>query len=378
MSQSLLLIGTLLYLITPLKGLADWQIGPFNRVYEANPILTPCKDSLFHCPIQNKSVTWESDHVFNPGAVVRNGKVYLIYRAEDDYGQDVGYHTSRLGLAESHDGIHFKRMSSPILFPDHDDQKQAEFPGGCEDPRIVETEEGTYVMTYTQWNQDIALLAIATSADLLHWKKHGYAFQKKMEKRWCKSGSIVCQRQGDRLVAAKIKGKYWMYWGEGNVNVAVSDDLINWEPLHSINYELVSILKPRPNKFDSALVESGPPAILTDKGIVFLYNGKNASENGDPTIPKGAYSAGQALFDSNDPTHLIARSEKCFLTPEKTYEREGQYQGGTVFIQGLVHFNAQWILYYGTADSARLCYWRCGFSRSSLYQFREIKSYLIA
>ncbi len=28
-----------------------------------------------------------------------------------------------------------------------------EFPGGCEDPRIVETEEGNYVMTYTQWNR---------------------------------------------------------------------------------------------------------------------------------------------------------------------------------------------------------------------------------
>lgn len=28
------------------------------------------------------------------------------------------------------------------------------------------------------------------------------------------------------------------------------------------------------------------------------------------------------------------------------------YEGGTVFIQGLVHFQDKWFLYYGTADSS--------------------------
>ncbi|MGE5196695.1 MAG: histidine phosphatase family protein [Anaerolineae bacterium] len=331
---------------------SDWQLGEFERVDDANPILMPCADSIFHCPIQDKDVHWEGEYIFNPGAVVRNEKVYLIYRAEDDFGVGCGKHTSRLGIAESSDGIHFQRSGVPILFPDHDEQSLYEFPGGCEDPRIVETEEGTYVMTYTQWNRQVAVLGIATSDDLLHWKKHGYAFEKDFSRHWSKSGSIVCRCEGNRLIATKIQGKYWMYWGEGLIHVATSEDLISWKPLLDEDNQPIVILEPRPGKYDSALVEAGPPAILTKDGIILLYNGKNSVKNGDPKIVQKAYSAGQVLIDANDPTKVISRSEECFLTPERPYEMRGQYKGGTVFVQGLVPFQGKWFLYYGTADAA--------------------------
>lgn len=329
-----------------------WQIGTFERVDEANPILTPSSDPVFYCPVQNRMIHWESDHIFNPGAVVRQGKVYLIYRAEDDYGTGIGNHTSRLGLAESDDGIHFQRCGTPILFPDQDDQSRYEFPGGCEDPRIVETEDGTYVMTYTQWNGELAVLAVATSHDLIHWKKHGYAFQGKTRRQWSKSGSIVCRREGDHLIATKIQGKYWMYWGEGVIYAAVSHDLISWEPIRDEDGMKLAVLEPRIGAFDSLLVEAGPPALLTQEGIVLLYNGKNSIVKGDPHIIPKAYSAGQALFDLKDPTKVLKRCETCFLTPERSYEMRGQYEGGTVFVQGLVPFQKRWLLYYGTADSA--------------------------
>lgn len=335
-----------------LAASSDWQLGPFQRVEEANPILSPMSDSLFFCPIQERVVRWEAEHTFNPGAVVRNGKVYLIYRAEDDYGTGIGNHTSRLGLAESSDGIHFQRTGAPVLFPENDDQIASEFPGGCEDPRIVETDDGTYVMTYTQWNHELAVLAVATSKDLLHWKKHGYVFEETSRRRWSKSGSIVCRVEGDRLIAAKIQGKYWMYWGEGSIYVATSDDLISWEILRDEDYMPISVLEPRVRKFDSLLVEPGPPAIITKDGILLLYNGKNSIKKGDSNVTPSAYSAGQVLFDINDPIRAIARSEGYFLTPERPYEMRGQYQGGTVFIQGLVHFQGNWLLYYGAADSA--------------------------
>jgi predicted GH43/DUF377 family glycosyl hydrolase len=331
----------------------DWKIGPFERA-DANPILAPSIDSVFHCPVQNKEIRWESDHIFNPAAVVRNGQVYLIYRAEDGYGEGVGMHTSRLGLAISDDGVHFRRQAAPVLYPKDDDQQASEFPGGCEDPRIVETEEGSYVMTYTQWDRQVAMLAIATSRDLLHWKKHGYAFKNdpNFQRKWSKSGSIVCRREGDRLVATKIDGKYWMFWGEGTVQVATSDNLISWTRVLDSNGQPVHVIKPRKWRFDSELTEPGPPALITKDGILLLYNGKNAPELGDPHIFAKAYSAGQLLLDPKDPTRVISRSETPFLTPQKHYEMTGQYKGGTVFIQGLVHFNATWFLYYGTADSA--------------------------
>jgi beta-1,2-mannosidase len=330
----------------------EWQLGPFERLELANPILTVRPESLFLCPIQKKELHWESDHIFNPGAVVREGKVYLIYRAEDNYGTGIGNHTSRLGLAVSNDGINFNRRAVPILFPDNDDQISNEFPGGCEDPRIVETEDGRYVMTYTQWNRQVALLAIASSRDLVHWQKHGYAFDGKYGRHWSKSGSIVCRRKYDKLIAAKILGKYWMYWGEGSIHIAISDDLIHWEPILDDALMPLKVLETREGKFDSALVECGPPAIITKKGILLLYNGKNAAEKGDSSVTPNAYSAGQALFELSNPTKLIKRSDSYFLTPERSYEMKGQYAGGTIFIEGLVHFKNKWFLYYGTADSA--------------------------
>jgi beta-1,2-mannosidase len=98
------------------------------------------------------------------------------------------------------------------------------------------------------------------------------------------------------------------------------------------------------------LVESGPYALLTEKGIVLIYNGMNLDEGGDPAIAKGAYCAGQALFDKNDPTKLIDRLKKNFLRPDKPYEISGQINQ-VCFVEGLVPFRGKWFLYFGTADS---------------------------
>src|SRR5689334_24836708 len=56
-------------------------------------------------------------------------------RAEDASGdKQIGHHTSRLGMAESSDGLHFTRRDTPVLYPDRDAQQQNEWPGGVEDP----------------------------------------------------------------------------------------------------------------------------------------------------------------------------------------------------------------------------------------------------
>ncbi len=337
------------------KPPTNWTLGPFVKADDANPVLAPLP-TRFDDPMTGHSVAWEGDNVFNPAAVVRDGKVCLLYRAEDDSGAGIGGHTSRLGLAESADGLHFTRRTAPVLFPAEDDQKADDWTGGDEDPRVVETEDGGYVLTYTSWNRKTARLAVATSRDLVHWDKRGPAFALSASGRfrdlYCKSGAILTRRAGDRLVAAQVNGHYWMYWGEGSVHAATSSDLVHWDPIVDAEGELVTLLAPRPGHFDSALCESGPPALLTDNGILFLYNGKNADgSSGDPMLKPGTYFGGQALFDAHDPTRLLARADSYFFTPERPYEKSGQYAAGTVFIEGLVHFQDRWRLYYGTADS---------------------------
>jgi predicted GH43/DUF377 family glycosyl hydrolase len=84
------------------------------------------------------------------------------------------------------------------------------------------------------------------------------------------------------------------------------------------------VLTPRKGSFDSELVEPGPPAFLTERGIVCLYNGRNlASPAGDPRLPAGGYAAGQALLASDDPMRVIARAAASVLLPELDFEKQG-------------------------------------------------------
>jgi beta-1,2-mannosidase len=333
-----------------------WTIGPFTRPATGNPVIAPNPASTFDDPIRHAPVHWEALHTFNPAAVVRNGKVYVLYRAEDDSGtMQIGMHTSRLGMAESSDGVHFTRSAEPVFYPAEDAQKEREWPGGVEDPRIVESEDGTYVLTYTQWNRKTYSVGIATSRDLLHWTKYGPAFAAVAHGKYAslkyKSAGIVTQLSNGHLIAARIHGKCWMYWGEGAIHLATSTDLIHWSPVEDAQGHPVELLRPRAGHFDSTFPETGPPPVLTKAGIVVLYNGKNATEGGDPALGPNAYAAGEALFDAENPSHLLAQTDAPVLKPELPYEKTGQYAAGTTFAEGLVFFHDQWLLYYGCADS---------------------------
>jgi predicted GH43/DUF377 family glycosyl hydrolase len=323
-----------------------WAILPFNKIDSVNPVLR-AGALEFHCPVLDKSVRWEAKDVFNPAAVVKDGKIYLLYRAEDEIGKHAG--TSRIGLALSDDGLHFTKIQQPVLFPKNDSLKIYEWEGGIEDPRVVETEDGIYVMTYTAYDGQTARLLLATSTDLIHWTKYGTVLNGVYKNTWSKSGAIVARRDQSRIIAHKINGKYWMYFGDTDLFLATSEDLLHWKPVEE-NGGLKSVLQPRKKYFDSRLVESGPFALLEEEGIVLIYNGMNAEQDGDTTYAKGAYCAGQALFDKNDPARLINRLEQPFMIPDKDYEITGQVNQ-VCFLEGMVPFRNKWFLYYGTADS---------------------------
>ena len=351
---------SLLYLILLLSGCInhtplDWDFQSLYKPVE-NPIVKADSTLTFIDPIKKELVKWQKTDVFNPTAIVKDGKVYLLYRCEDNPVAALGGRTSRIGLATSDDGIHFTIHPTPVLYPDNSIFKVYDYPGGCEDPRVVQTEDSLYVMTYTSWNYKVARLSVAFSKDLIHWEKKGLAFDKanggKFKDNWSKSASIITKMVGDRQVVAKIKGKYWMYWGEAFINLASSDDLINWNPLLNDKGDLKAVVTPRKNKFDSMLTECGPPAIITNNGIVLFYNGKNSNgEDTDNKTPKGTYSVGKVVFDINNPEKVISRMDTCILKPTLPHELTGQYKSGTTFSEGLVYFKSKWYIYYGTADS---------------------------
>ena len=336
----------LIILFASCQSATNWEFGPFEKAVEANPILTPSRDYSFVDPISLETRYFEEKNVLNPSAVVKDGLVHLIYRAQDSLM------TSRLALATSVDGIHFEKAATPLLFPDNDGQYDFEWPGGIEDPRIVSLDQGGYYLTYTAYDGKTARLFAATSPDLIHWEKLGSVFEDPMyADMWSKSGALVTTQIEDQFVATKIDGHYYMYFGDTSLFIARSKDLKSWEVLEDGEKKTpLRVLNPRPGYFDSRLVEPGPFAVLKPEGIVLIYNASNARGFNISSLPEFTYAAGQALFDSSEPWKLLDRTSTHFIAPESEFEKVGEVNQ-VVFVEGLVYFKEKYFLYYGTADS---------------------------
>lgn len=242
------------------KVLPYWAFVGFART-SANPIITPDSNSAFLDPISNNVVNLEGNYTLNPAAVLKDGKVIVLYRSEDKTGTEIGTRTSRRGLAESIDGIHFKRKSVSVLFPANNYQKEFEWPGGCEDPRVAVAEKGIYVMFCSQWNRKVPRVGVATSKDLVHWTKHGPIFKKAYKGKFFniphKSAAILTKVKNGKLVIEKIHDKYWMYWGEHHVYAATSTNLTDWKPLVDERGALLVLMSPKKDYFDSDLTGCG-------------------------------------------------------------------------------------------------------------------------
>ena len=148
--------------------LPKWALGGFVRPEGVNPLVSPVDNTQFLCPMTGVKVKWECADTFNPAAVVKDGKVCILYRAEDNPNVGIGKRTSRIGYVESADGITVDyRQKTPVMFPDSSAMSmQYEWTGGCEDPRVIEAEaDGSplYVMTYTSYDRKTARLSVATS-----------------------------------------------------------------------------------------------------------------------------------------------------------------------------------------------------------------------
>jgi predicted GH43/DUF377 family glycosyl hydrolase len=261
----------------------------------------------------------------------------MLYRAQDSHGK------SSLGYATSDDGVHFVRQSNPVMIG----EAPYEMGGGVEDPRLVKI-GNTFYLTYTGYNNEggqgmhasgpthgDAQLCLATSADLIHWKRQGVivpAYKGKWNVGWTKSGAIVPE---------KLNGKYWMYYLADASNqltqmsIAYSTDLVHWTDALD-----QPVLASRPKMFDSQVVEPGPAPLMTNEGIFLIYNGAD---------DKNVYRTGWVLFDKNDPTKVLARAQEPIFEPVFKWEKKGQVPN-VVFVEGMVRDGNRWLFYYGGAD----------------------------
>lgn len=294
----------------------------------APPLVTITAARLSSQPLLGPQSEWTSLSLFNPAAVRYRDKVVLLFRAQD------ARRVSRIGYAESKDGRRFTVRPEPVLSPEAPYEKG----GGVEDPRVVNI-RGLYYMTYTGYDGHSAQLCLATSSDLLHWDRKGVimpAYKGTWNTQWTKSGAILTEQ---------VNGKWWMYYMGSRTDkdgkqrdymgLAKSNDLLQWQDATS-----QPVLSRLPGRFDERVMEPGPPPLMTSAGILLLYNGAD---------DKLVYGPGWLLFDRRDPTRLLARSEKPFVSPQYEWEKSGTVPN-VIFLEGLVPEGDSFLGYYGAAD----------------------------
>jgi len=300
---------------------AEPGAGKLTR-FEGNPIL---KAIAAH--------PWESKYVFNPGAIMLKGKIYILYRA---CGED---EVSRIGLAVSSDGLHIdERLASPVFEPEGEWETR-----GCEDPRLMLIGERIY-MLYTAYNSITAQIALASMdlEDFLNrcwnkWRRHGLAFPNFDDK-------------DATLFPQAFNGRYVMYHRiEPSIWISYSESLdCPWPRKdHRI------LMGPGAGMaWDGFKIGGGSQPIRTKYGWLLIYHAVDRSF---------IYRLGVLLVALDDPGQLLYRSPNPVLEPEESYElgEEGRYVPNVVFSCGAVprvdkemlEDDDEVLVYYGAADT---------------------------
>jgi len=307
-------------------------------------------------PTENE---FENQAVLNPTIVQDGNTLHLFYRAvkEGNY--------SSIGYCKLNGPLNIiERRNSPIVYPEFDYENQ-----GVEDPRIIPF-DGLYYLFYTAYDGKNALIAYATSKDLINWDKHGTI-----------SPNITYDEARSYFRESKLKEKYFFF--VSYFKDIVAPDVLLWEKdafiyprkydnkfllFHRIypdiqviffedfkdltndfwkNYlkNLADYVALEPEYgFESRNIGAGAPLIETARGWLMIYHSVQDSNRGK------IYHASAALLDKNDPLRVLGRLKEPLISPEEDYEIFGDV-GNVIFPTGTAIFNGRLYIYYGAADT---------------------------
>ena len=309
---------------------------------------------------------FENEGVLNPGAIREGNNVHIFYRAvRIGNFSSIGYCRldGPLNIAE--------RWDKPIISPEFEYESH-----GIEDPRIVKIED-LYYLTYTAYDGNNALGALATSRDLVHFTKQGIIVPTITYSEFVtlveKTGKVRENYYRDhKFYSQEAAPEKIMLWDK---NVVFFPRRINGNLvfLHRIRpgIQLVSVksldeltkefwIDYFNNLHDHIILEpfypheakyagSGCPPIETEHGWLLIYHGAEETNKGL------VYSAcAAALMDINNPTKVIARLPYPLFSPEYQWELKGEVNN-VVFPTGTALFGDTLYIYYGAADKRIAC-----------------------
>lgn len=255
---------------------------------------------------------WEAMNVFNAAVIQHNGLFHMLYRAQ---GVDF---VSHIGYAVSVDGLHWNRLSDPVISP----HRGREDYRGVEDPRVTPL-DGAFYMTYTAYGDHSYYPMIARSENLITWEDV--------------APLEVAENKDHILFPEKIGGRYViLHRRSRHIWLGYSDDLQNWGD-HRI------ILAPRPegqNGWDSLSIGSNGVPIKTEHGWLLFYHGYDEQH---------IYRHSVALLDLDNPAKVIHRPTEYIMEPTEIWEIKGDV-GNVVFSCANIVVGDQVYFYYGGAD----------------------------
>ena len=298
---------------------------------------------------------WESEAVFNPGAVVHNGRVHLFYRALGGDG------LSRIGYASSKDGVHFdERLPYPVYLAENRMQAISHHPytsparlvydpvlyasgggwGGCEDPRTVKL-DGRVYMTFNMFNGWDSMRVAFTSMSERDFEN----------KRWNWDQFKYLSRPGDRqknwvLFPEKINGKFAIFHNldkgdPARVHIAYVDELDMYKTPTQRDAPDPQVLPNHIVAWHNRTRSASAPPIKTRDGWLLFYHAMDKDDH-------GRYKVGAMLLDLKDPTKILYRSSRPVLSPDEWYEND--WKPGIVYASGAVVKDGMLFLYYGGGD----------------------------
>jgi beta-1,2-mannobiose phosphorylase / 1,2-beta-oligomannan phosphorylase len=306
------------------------MITPFAYLkrFDGNPIIEP-----------KRQHSWESRQTFNPGAVLLEGKIHILYRAIGDDG------ISRFGYAVSENGykvddrpnepVYEQAVSSPG-FNVYSYSSGGSF-GGAEDPRIVHvTGEDVVYLTYTACDAGLRMALTSIKIEDIVNKRWN----------WAKPTLISPPGQVHKnwvIFPEKFNGKYAILHSL-NPQIMVSyHESLSLESSYYLNSYDSGPTTRHGDAWDTIVRGAGAPPIKTELGWLLFYHAMTLDDY-------GKYKVGAMLLDLNDPGSIIYRSTGPVLKPSAVYENSG-FKPGIIYLSGAVVKGRELLLYYGASDS---------------------------
>lgn len=320
----------------------------------------------------------EIEGVLNPAAARGpDGELYLFPRlvAKGNYSR-IGI--ARVGFNAAGDPAGVQRLGIAL-------EPEAEYElhpggGGCEDPRITFVEPlQCYLMTYTAFSARGPRIALATSADLFHWRRLGLAtfgpyqgieFDDVDDKDASLFPVAIPNPTGHPELALLHRPLFPGTRPEETACQAATRQVDLDRESIWISYCPVALDGGEPDRigtftshhrlatpvavWERLKIGGGSPPILTKHGWLIVYHGV-----GGPSRPRGGvhqlcYSAGLMLLSKEHPQVIQYRSTEPVLTPHLPQEKDGTV-ANVVFPTGIDQRNDlgcpdRFDVYYGMAD----------------------------